>query len=428
MNMESHIVAIDLGSSFIKGAVAQKDEQGRLKILAVEKEPSVGVRNGVVYNPSEAAARVKSIVTKLQNRLRPIEFSKVYVGLNGHTIKTIENNIPFSFQEDKELTENILDELCEQNNSYGNSETSIYEIFAQEFLLDGELEAEPLNCMAKSGQANYKLVLGKAQIKERIFQTMERISLDIAGIFIAPVTTAEVMVSNADKELGCAVIDFGGETTSICVYADNFIRHVAVIPFGGKTITKDIMNLRVPETKAEELKIEHGCALVAMQNTDDSITLPPTDYRAEEITVSFKKMAQIIEARMNEIADFICIEIDKSGYYSQLRNGLIITGGGSALDGIAELLNMKSGFDVRFGSHEHLLAGNVAENDEETEKNEKEFICENNALLAGLLHFGTEDCKGEKPKIVETLKRQKGKSWLRKMGDGIVRNLFEDRE
>ena len=399
--MSNHIVAIDLGSSFIKGAVAQKDEQGMLRILAVEQESSKGIKNGVVINPSEVSHLVKNIIVKLQNRLRPIEFSKVYVGVNGNSIKTISNSISFDFTKDTELTESVLKEFYEKNEAYNSDEISICDILPQEFLLDGEPETNPLNCMAKTMQANYKIVLGKKLLLDRICAVMERIPLDIAGIFTAPPVTAEALTTNADKELGCAVIDFGGETTSVCVYADNLIRHVAVIPFGGKTITRDISNI-IGKTlsDAEEMKITQGGILSALQN-------PNTE-----------KLPQIIQARMNEIADFICIEIDKSGYYSKLRNGLIITGGSSALDGIAELLNMKSGFDVRFASYEHLL----------TEDVEQEYVCDNYAQLVGLLHFGTDECKGKKPDEMREIKvPKKGKGWLKKMGDGIVRNLFEDR-
>lgn len=417
--MGNYIVAIDLGSSWIKGAVAQKNENGELKILAVEKELSTGLRLGVVYNHSEAASKVKNIILKLQNRLR-IEIGKVYIGLAGHTLKSIPSVIPFAFNKEVEISEDFLKQLYDRNFDLTTDEISVYEVIEQAFFTDGEIEPNPIGCLVKEGEAHYSVIVGKPQIKERICNTIERVPLEITGLFTSPITTAEVLLSQEDKELGCAMIDFGGETTSVTVYTDNFLRHVAVIPFGGKVVTKDITDLKVTLANAEKLKIEHGCALVTMENPNKKITITQSINQTEKLEIAGTNLAQIIEARMDEITNFICIQLEKSGYYNKLRNGLVITGGASQLKGIQELLALKTGMDVRIGSYLHLL-------DKDTDEN---YITPENAHLVGLLYFGTDDCSTSTPKKLEKVKatNPNKRNFFSKVGDKLGQTLFNERE
>lgn len=421
--MSNYIVAVDLGSSKIAGMVAQRNEEGLLNILAVETEPSMGIRRGLVINHSEAANCVSRIVKKLQNRVK-IDIGKVYVGLGGHTLKTALNKVPSVFDGEQELTDQRLRELYQQAEAASFENASVYEIQEQEFLVDGEQEFNPLGCFCSHVEANYLMVIGKPGINERLCKCVERIPKGLAGLYTAPIAVSEALVTPDDKELGCAVIDFGAETTSVVVYADHYMRHMAVIPLGGKTVTQDIRDLQVTAADAEKLKKNFGYALVSMDKEPKAITIKSS---VGDHTVHTRDLNGIIEARMDEILDMVCEEIYKTGYFGKLGAGIIITGGASQLRGIDQLLSIKTGTRVRVGGFTHLL----------TPETDEQYLAPNLSLLIGLLNFGYENCVEEikkeeiqpvaPPPIPQKEKSSKKKPWAG-LGEKVSGFLFNDRD
>lgn len=423
--MSDYIVAIDLGSSKIAGMVAQRNEDGLLNILAVETEVSMGIRRGLVINHSEAANCVSRIVKKLQNRAK-IDIGKVYVGLGGHTLKTVLNKVPAVFEGEEELTEERLKELYKQSEDLSFENASVYEIQEQEFLLDGEQTFEPVGCLCKHVEANHLLVLGKPGINERLCKCVERIPKGLAGLFTSPIAISEALITDDDKELGCVVIDFGAETTSVVVYADHYMRHMAVIPLGGKTVTQDIRDLQVTAADADKLKKNFGYAMVSMDKEPKAITIKSS---IGEQTIHTRDLNSIIEARMDEILDMLCEEIYKTGYFGKLGAGIIITGGASQLRGLEELLTLKTGMRVRKGDYSSLLAPAT----------DPQFIAPGLSLLVGLLNFGFENCVVEEVKAPVELepvqapkKPQKDKSTkknpFKDFGEKVSGLLFNDRD
>lgn len=421
--MSNYIVAIDLGSSKIAGMVAQRNEEGLLDILALESEPSMGIRRGLIINHSEAAICVSRIVKKLQNRVK-IEIGKVYVGLGGHTLKTVVNNVPVVYDGEQELTDEKIKGLYDQNLALTFDNASIYEILAQDFLIDGEPEFNPKGCFCSHVEARYLLVLGKPGVNERLCSCLERIPQRLAGMFTAPFAISEALVSPEDKELGCAVIDFGAETTTLVVYFNHCIRHMVVIPLGGKTVTQDIRDLQVTALDAEKLKKNFGVAMLSLDEEPKAITIKAGSV---EHIVHTKELNSVIEARMDEIMDMVCEEIYKSGYQDKLGAGVIITGGASRLTGLDKLVELKTGLPVRQGSYDHLLLPGA----------DSQYIDPAYTLLVGLLNFGTENCCVEEElKIIEAVKspempqreQSKKKSRLKVFGDKIVGTLFNERD
>lgn len=424
--MSEYVVAIDLGSSKIAGMVAQKDKNGLLKIVAIESELSVGIKRGIIYNHSEAAACVGRLVRKLENRVK-IKIGKLYVGMGGHTLKSIINSVPKTFAAETELTNEIIKSLASANDTLVIENSSVYEIVEQEFVLDGEPEPNPLGCLCSHVEARYLLVLGKTGIDQQLCACLERIPQKLAGMFTAPMVTSESLISPREKELGCVVIDFGAETTTVVVYADNYIRHIAVVPFGGKTVSQDIKDLQVTFTDAENLKKSFGCALSNLEKETKTITLKSPLHNDQDHKVNTRNLAAVIEARMDEIMEMICMQIVKSGYGNQLRAGVIITGGASQLKGLPELIELKTGLKVRKATYEHLLS----------DLEDVSLLTPAYSLLIGLANFGTEDCQVvEETKEINPVdppkKPQKDKSKkpnkFKEIGSKLENLLFNDRE
>lgn len=417
--MSEYVVAIDLGSAKIAGMVAQKDSNGLLKIVAIESEKSAGVRLGAILNHTDSAACVGRLVKKLQNRAK-IEIGQVYVGLSGHSIKSKINVVPEFFENEKELTDEDKNKLSEKNNLLNIENAIIYEIVEQEFLLDGEPEAKPSGCFCSHVEAKYLLVLGKKELDNRICSCIERIPQKLAGVLTSPIVMSESLISLKEKELGCVCIDFGAETTTVVVFADNFMRHIAVIPFGGKTVTKDIMDLQVTFVDAENLKKRYGCALVDLEKQTKTITLKSPLHNNQEHKVNTRNLAACIQARMDEIMDMVCMEIQKSGYAKKLRAGIVITGGASQLKGLPELIELKTGLRVRHANFDHLLS----------DVSDSTLLTPEHALLMGLVNFANANCvvnrtvveqQGTEIKPVEPPKRPKKgnkiKAFTEKIGD-----------
>ncbi len=376
--MSNYIVAIDLGSSKIAGIVAERTAEGLLRIVAVEEEASVSIKRGLVTNHSEAAFCVKRIIEKLQNRISE-KIAKVYIGLGGNTIKTISNHVYEHFEKDQPLTEEHLYKLRAQNPTEFEDE-KVYEIYDLETLVDGEATFNAVSNYCSDIEGRYLLVVGRKGLDDRLCGCLERVPTQLASMFTAPFAIGEALVDTEEKEVGCVVIDFGAETTTVIVYANYCIRHMRVIPIGGKSITKDISELKVTESAAEKLKLDFGYAMTSLEEKPMPLKFKRSNMT--EYTVHTKEVNEIIEARIDEIMNMVCEEIYKSGYWGKLGGGVVITGGASQLRGLSALVELKTGMPVRYGNYAHLL----------TSDTDKQFIKPEYTLLAGLLNFGTENC------------------------------------
>ncbi len=423
--MPNYIVAIDLGSSKIAGMVAERTEEGLLRIVAMEEEPSQGIKRGSIINHSEAANCVSKIVKKLQNRIN-LDIEKVYVSLGGNTLRSIVNTVQQNYATEKELTEDDLKDLFNQNTSLLFPEESIYEISELDFFLDKDiLRFDPKECICSQIEGRYLLTLGKKGMNDNICRCLERIPQKLASMYVAPFAISEAVVTPKEKELGSVVIDFGSETTSVIVYADNCIRSMRVIPIGGAAVTKDLCSLHLTQTDAEQIKKQYACALVSLEKPQN-ITRKTNEVVA--LKLNLQDVNAVVEARMDETMNMICEEIYKSGYWGKLGGNVIITGGASKLRGLSQLIEIKTGIPVRHGEASHLLEGET----------EKKYLFPEYILLIGLLNFGTENCCADKNiKLKEVVnpvtvppipKRNRGKNPFKEIGEKLMGSLFNERE
>ncbi len=437
------IVVIDLGTSRIRGIAGRKDGNGHVEIIAYEGLASKGIKRGSICNLAEAAFCIKEILTKLQNKVNFIfnescseeerktyEISGVYVGLNGQTIKTMNSRVPRNLG-DVEVTEEVVRTLHAENNKLKIENGEILEIVAQEYLVDDCDEVNPVGCICTRIEGRYKIIAGRPSLKSNLVKCIEKVNeviennggckIEILGVFLSPVASASAVLSNEEKELGCVMIDFGAGTTSTAVYYKNVLRHVSVVPFGSDVITKDIMDLKVLENVAEMLKRKFGSAMEELIE-DFHISTPPPISGKEGKTVSSKFLAGIIEARIEEILDYVCHQIEKSEHYCHIDE-IVITGGGARLKNLVEKLKLRTGFDVRIGKPNQKISSNMDESYLEVE-------C---AQLIGLLIHSEKACvrektllsKEEQPEQETPVKEKKKKiKWSNVVG--LFGDIFED--
>lgn len=378
--VSDYIVAIDLGSSGIVGGLGKKSSDGKINILSMEQIPvHAAVRRGVVHNIEEVSKNIQELVHLLStNPECACKIEQVYVGLNGYTIRTVDVSSTTCLSGEELVNERNLDELSDDSQSQVPENLDVMDIFTQEFIVDGKIDANPVGSMPQRVEGHYKIVGGKSTILRNMEACFERLPLHLETI-LGPVASAEAVLRQEDKAKGAVSIDFGAETTSICIYKGNIVRYVSVLPFGGNHITKDLLQLNIDEEEAEAFKLQKGTAIHYAEQNKQNVP----DAETEKMNDFDKEANDIIVARIEEIVENIWAQIRYSGIEPQkLTEGLVLTGGASQLRDLAALLHKKTNMPVRMGKTGQFM---VPECSELYDKSEF-------AQCVGLLLLGKEGC------------------------------------
>ena len=241
----------------------------------------------------------------------------------------------------------------------------------------------PVGMTGRRLEANFHIVLGQIASAKNIEKCINRVGLKVCELILEPLASSAAVLTDDEKEAGVALVDIGGGTTDLAVYYDGLVRHTAVIPFGGNVITNDIKEgCSILLRQAEALKVQFGSALGDLAPEDKIVSIPGISGRDPK-EISFRTLAYIIQSRMEEIIDAVMFEIESSGVVDKLSAGVVITGGGSLLRHLPQLIKFKTGMDVRIGKpNEHLSA------DSGEEINQPLFSTGVGLVLKGFEHYG----------------------------------------
>ena len=229
----------------------------------------------------------------------------------------------------------------------------------QEFIVDNEQGIkEPIGMAGVRLEANCHIITGLVTAAKNIYKCVEKAGLKTKDLILEPLASAEAVLTDEEKEAGVVLVDIGGGTTDIAIFQDGIIRHTAVIPFGGNVITEDIKEgCSIIRSQAEQLKVKFGSALSKQTRDNEIVSIPGLRGR-EPKEISVKNLASIIQARVEEIIEHVYYEIKNSGYEKKLIAGIVVTGGGSQLKNITQLIEYITGMDTRIGyPNEHLGKG-----------------------------------------------------------------------
>ena len=307
-----YIVAIYLGTSHLVGMVGKKNSRGALSIVAEEvKESSGCIRRGRIHNVAETAARIKRLVLELQNKLPNLRIEKVYIGIGGQSLRSIDHSEVRTIRADAFVSEEDIQLLNEQCKSYRPEMSDVLAI------------APP--------------VVGQPIIRKSIINSIEQqAGITVAGIIVSPLALAEAILTRNEKELGCAVIDFGAGVTSIVVYKNGYLAYLGVIPLGSDLITRDLTSLRLVESEAERLKITYGNAK-PNENQEGSISLDTVDGIGTR-KINLSEIDMVVEARAKEIVQNVYARIEENKLTNALGAGIVLVGGGASLKNLQELI------------------------------------------------------------------------------------------
>jgi len=358
--MSDYIVAIDLGTSHITGIVGEKKANGKFSIIAYENvETDSCVHRGIIYSSVNTAAVVGNLLKSLEAHLKGDYIDKVYIGVGGQSLRTIDRIEAMDFEEGKSVMEKDIAALKEQCGKFKPNLADVLGIAPPVYVLDGRKTKEAAGVFCSKLEVHYKLVVGRASIRQNIKNSIEAISgQQLADIIVAPLALADAILSPQYKELGCALVDFGAGVTSVSVYKGGDLLHLCVIPFGGKLITRDLTSLQLTEADAEKLKKEKGSAILLNEDENERVTI---EMEGTEREVKLSDLNAIIEARATEIVDNVYARISEVIEPKQLGAGIVLAGCAAELKNLPELLHKKCGVKTGFST---IQKGLVDDSDE----------------------------------------------------------------
>lgn len=362
MERENIAVGLDIGTTKIVAMIGKRNEYGKLEILGLGKAKSLGVKRGVVNNITQTIQSIQNAVVEAEAS-SGYKIKNVVVGIAGQHIRSIQHSDYISRENpDKVIDDMDIEQLIAQVQKLSMLPgEEIIHVLPQEFKIDGEPGVkEPIGMYGGRLEATFHVVVGQAALIKNAGRCIKDAGLELSGITLEPLASAEAVLSFEEKEAGVALIDIGGGTTDLAIFKDGIIRHTAVVPFGGNVITDDIKEgCSIIGKQAELLKVKFGSAWPG-ENKDNEIVSIPGLRGKDPKEISLKNLSKIIHARVEEIIELVFSEIKTYGYENpqkKLIAGIVLTGGGAELKHIKQLVEYKTGIDTRIGYPNEHLAG-----------------------------------------------------------------------
>ena len=364
--MEKNIsVGLDIGTTKIVAMVGARNEFNKLEILGIGKSQSLGVHRGVVNNITQTIESIKYAIEEAKTESGENDIKEVVVGIAGQHIRSLQHSDYITRENpDKVIDNNDIDDLINQVYKLVMLPgEEIIHVLPQDFKVDGQSEIkEPIGMYGSRLEANFHIVVGQVSSIRNIGRCIKSSGLDMGDITLEPLASADAVLSDEEKEAGIALIDIGGGTTDVAIFKDGIIRHTAVIPFGGNVITEDIKEgCSIMGNQAEQLKVKFGSAWPG-ENKETEIVAIPGLLGRDPKEISLKTLSKIINARVVEIIEQVYLEIKNYGNdeaKKKLIGGIVLTGGGSQLKHLKQLVEYVTGMDTRIGFPGQHLAGDT---------------------------------------------------------------------
>ncbi len=353
----SFMVGLDIGTTKISVMIGRKTQHGKLEILGTGKAISSGVTRGIVSNIEKTIASIISATNEAKQK-SGLVINNVFVGIAGQHIKSLQHRGEIVRDNiETEITKSDIDKL--KSNMFKLITIpgeEVIHVIPQEYTVDGEDGIEdPIGMAGVKLEANFHVITAQVGAVRNIIKCVERSGLNPKDLVLEPFASALATLDKDELQEGVALVDIGGGTTDVAIFLGNIIRHTAVIPFGGNIITKDIKSgLEILENQAELLKVKFGSAMYTEDQENVMVSIPGLRGRpSKEIAV--RNLSEIIGARYKEIIDLVYHEIKSSGYENKLMTGIVLTGGGSLIKNLKQLVAYITGKETRIGyPNEHL--------------------------------------------------------------------------
>ena len=358
-NNNEIIIALDIGTSKVLCLVADYDDDNNLRIIGVGQDECTGLHKGVVSEINSTVASIKRAKDKAAN-MSGNKIESVITGIAGDHIKSYNGNAEVNILND-EVTiddkEKVIDMAADMDIP---PDQEILHIIPQYFSIDGQMGIrEPVGMAGKRLAVNIHLITCSSTAKKNLNKCIENSLIDADEYVLQPVASSYSVLTEEERTLGVCLVDIGGGTTDIAIFTDGNIKHTAVVPIAGQNITKDIgIGLRTSLAAAESIKIEHATLVNTNENFElDKMIRVPSISDKPDTEVGHSVLTHIVSARVDEILNEISKQIQASGYLSNIRAGIVFTGGGSKLNGLDDYAQDKLGIPSRIGSPNNDIGG-----------------------------------------------------------------------
>ncbi len=346
---ESVVVGLDVGTTKICTIIGEVNAEGMVDIIGVGTAPSRGLRRGVVVNIDHTVSSIRKAVEDAE-LMAGCRADTVYAGISGGHIKGINSHGVIAIK-NREVTPVDMARVIDAARAVAiPTDREVIHIVPQEYMVDDqEGIKEPVGMAGVRLEAKVHIITGAVSAAQNIIRCAHRSALRVNDLVLQQMASAEAVLSADEKELGVALVDIGGGTTDIAVFSEGAILHTSVIPVGGEQLTNDIaVGLRTPMAEAEKIKRKYGCALGALVNKDETMTVPGVGGRQPKL-LSRATLADITEPRLEEILGLVRRELEKYNLLQTVASGMVLTGGTVAVEGICELAEQLFDMPVRLG-------------------------------------------------------------------------------
>jgi len=331
------IAGLDVGSSQVTTVLGRKTPDG-VEILGMGESPTEGMRRGAVVNVDATVKSIRQSVTEAE-RMTGLNVESVFVGISGPLIKSFNSHAAISVKNEHEVTDADFTRVLEIARTVElPNDREILHVLTQEFIVDDMAGIkDPRGMTGIRLDARVHVVTNDVPGARNLARCVEKADLDMEGFVLSPLASAEAVLTPEEREVGVALMDFGGGTVEMVIFFNGSLRHTYVLPLGGGSITSDIaIGLKLPHSDAEILKVSSGCAMIQKVRRDELVELPGVGGRLPR-PIRRQYLSEIIEPRAEEIFTLLRKEILRSGYEENLGAGVVLTGGGSMLEGLTDL-------------------------------------------------------------------------------------------
>lgn len=350
------IVGIDIGTSKVVTLVGEVNADGQIQLIGTGSHPSQGMHRGVVVN-------IESTIKSIQKSVEAAEASSghrihsAFTGIAGSHIRSLNSHGMVAIR-DREVAQTDIERVIEAAKAIPfPADQKILHVLPQEYIIDKQDGIrEPVGMSGLRLEAKVHIVTGAVSAAQNIVKCLQRCQLETDDVVLEQLASSHAILTEDEKELGVCIIDIGGGTSDIAIFIEGAIQYTAVIPIAGDQVTNDIaIALRTPARSAEEIKIKQGCALQSLVDPHEMIDIPAIVDQNRVKQLPRKQLAEVIEARYEELFTLAANEIRRSGLSDLLAAGVVLTGGASKVDGAKELAEKILGMPVRIGSPSHVI-------------------------------------------------------------------------
>lgn len=411
LGTQNLICGLDIGTTKVAFVIANATSQG-IEILGLGQAPHIGVRHGVVVNIEATTEAIRKAREEAE-LMSGVKAEKVWLSVGGTHIQSFDSSGMIAVR-NREVSKEDVERVIEAAKAVAiPSDRQVLHVLEKDFKLDGqEGVADPKGMSGVRLEAAVHIITGNRSIIQNVVKCVEKAQLEIAGLVLTQLASALAVLSADEKNLGVVVVDIGGGTSDILTFMRNSVTHAACIPVGGNNFTHDVaLGLRTTQMNAESIKHKNGYALPDMAGADESIEIESVGGRTPR-TVARSSLCKVLEARADETFKLIQKELQEKGFVGKLGSGVVLTGGGAELRGLAEMGDFIFDMPVRLGRP--IRAGGLADI----------VSAASFSTVVGLLMYGYEKDKSE------ILERESNTGvairvgdWSRRLRDFFVRSL-----